>query len=192
MQKAKGYYYNHKMRIERAPLGSDHSNDHSVGITAVSVFAALKDIRLTSKDNCTYRKRGYKDAQPDISFYIGDNADAILWGTTVIDLDIYPPPDLVIEVANTSLSEDQGAKRLLYEDLGVKEYWVLDVQDVQVLAFAMLSLTEPNATQGSYRITESQVLPGLQIALLQEAFQRTRHTNQSKVVAWLMGEFGRS
>jgi len=33
-----------------------------------------------------------------------------------IDLDIYSPPDLVIEVANISLPDDKGEKRLLYED----------------------------------------------------------------------------
>lgn len=173
-----------------APLGHDHAADNTIASFTVNLFCGLKAIPTKGLTNCTFRKRGFEDAQPDIAYYIGDNADAIPWGTTIIDLDIHPPPDLVIEVANTSLSEDQGAKRLLYEDLGVKEYWVLDVKDVRVLAFAMLSLTEPTA-KGSYRITESQVLPGLQIALLQEAFQRTRHTNQSKVVAWLMAEFGR-
>ncbi len=39
-----------------------------------------------------------------------------------IDLDIYPPPTLVIEVANTSLADDQGEKRLLYEAMNVSEY----------------------------------------------------------------------
>ncbi|MCG6134295.1 MAG: Uma2 family endonuclease [Nostoc sp. LLA-1] len=71
---------------------------------------------------CSYRQVGVREVQPDISYYIGDNADVIPYGTSIINLDVYPPPDLVIEVANTSLADDQGAKRLLYEDLGVKEY----------------------------------------------------------------------
>jgi Uma2 family endonuclease len=183
--KAKGYYYDHKMRIEMSPVGSDHSCDHTVVIVAVSLYSAIKQIALTGRDNCTYRKGGFNEAQPDVSYYAGKNADAIPWGTGVIDLDTYPSPDLVIEVANTSLAEDQGAKRLLYEDLGVKEYWVLDVKNVRVLAFEI-------ENQGSHRITESKVLPGLQIALLQEALQRTRQTNQSQVVAWLIAEFQRS
>ena len=28
-EKAKGYYYNGKYRIEMTPIGNDHSNDHS-------------------------------------------------------------------------------------------------------------------------------------------------------------------
>ncbi|MFN6478758.1 Uma2 family endonuclease [Nostoc sp. DedQUE07] len=95
---------------------------------------------------------------------------------------MYSPPDLVIEVANTSLADDRGEKRLLYEDLGVKEYWILNVQNAQVMAFAI-------ENQGSRRITESQVLPGLAISLLNDALGRTRQRNQSQVGAWLLTQF---
>ena len=57
----------------------------------------------------------------DVSYYIGGNAEAILWGTTIISLDLYPPTTLAIE-ANTSLSDDKGEKRLLYVQLEVAEY----------------------------------------------------------------------
>ncbi|MDJ0800896.1 MAG: Uma2 family endonuclease [Calothrix sp. MO_167.B12] len=134
--KAKGYYQDGRMRIEMPPVGNDHSRDHTVIITAVSLFAAIKGIPMNGNDNCTYRKTGYSEAQPDVSFYIGDNANAIPYGTSIINLDIYPPPTLVIEVANTSLADDQGEKRLLYEDLGVGEYWILDVRNVRIIAFA--------------------------------------------------------
>lgn len=77
---------------------------------------------MNGNDNCTYRKTGYQEVQPDASFYIGENADIIPYGTSIIDLDFFPPPALIIEVANTSLSYDLGEKRLLYEVLGVSEY----------------------------------------------------------------------
>ena len=35
---------------------------------------------------------------------------------------------LVIEVADSSLAYDQGAKALLYAQYGVREYWVVDVR----------------------------------------------------------------
>jgi Uma2 family endonuclease len=91
-------------------------------------------------------------------------------------------PNLVIEVANSSLADDKGEKRLPYEDLAVAEYWIVDVQNVQVIAFAI-------ENGGSRRITQSQVLPGLAISLLNEAFCLTRQTDQSQVIAWLLSQF---
>jgi Uma2 family endonuclease len=64
----------------------------------------------------------------------------------------------------------------------VSEYWIIDVQNVQVIAFAV-------ENGGSRRITQSQVLPGLAISVLKEAFQRTRQMNHGKVSAWLLSQF---
>jgi Uma2 family endonuclease len=183
-QKAKSYYHDGRMRIEMPPVGNDHASDHTIIIFAVNLFASIKGIALNGKDNCTYRKTGFDDSQPDVSYYIGSSADAVPYGTSIINLDIYPPPSLVIEVANTSLADDKGEKRLMYEDLGVAEYWIVDVQNVQVIALKI-------ENGGSRRITQSQVLPGLSISLLNEAFRRTRQMNQSQVGAWLLAQFQR-
>ncbi|HEY9709945.1 MAG TPA: Uma2 family endonuclease [Oculatellaceae cyanobacterium] len=178
-EKAKGYYYDGRLRIEMPPVGSDHARDHTIIIFAVNLFASIKGIPLNGRDNCTYRKAGVDEAQPDVSYYIGENADVIPWGTSIIDLNQYPPPNLVIEVAKSSLADDRGEKRLLYEELGVNEYWIIDVQNIRVMAFEI-------ADDGSRRITQSQVLPGLAISLLEEAFSRTRQMNQTQVGAWLL------
>jgi Uma2 family endonuclease len=181
-ERAKGYYHNGKMRLEMSPIGNDHASDHGIIIFAVYLFASIKGIPLNGKDNCSYRKTGFDEAQPDASFYIGENADVIPYGTSIINLDSYPPPTLVIEIANTSLADDKGEKRLLYEDLKISEYWIVDVQNVQVIAFAI-------ENGGSRRITQSQVLPGLAISLLEEALRRTRQINQAQVGAWLLAQF---
>ncbi len=76
----------------------------------------------------------------------------------------------MIEVASSSLADDKGEKRLLYEDLGVAEYWIVELQNVQIIAFGI-------ENGGSRRINQSQVLPGLPISLLNEAFRRTRQTD---------------
>lgn len=181
-EKAKGYYHNGQLRIEMPPVGSDHASDHTIVLFAVNLFATLKGIPLNGRDNCTYRKTGVRECQPDISYHIGDRAQVIPWGTSIIDLDVCPPPDLVIEIANTSLADDKGEKRLLYEDLKVSEYWIVDVQHAQIIAFAILS------DSGSRRITQSQVLPGLTISLLEEALRRSRQVNQAQVGAWLLSQ----
>lgn len=178
-EKAQFYYYQEKLRIEMSPLGNDHASDHSMINYGINIFVAVKGIDLNGKDNCTYRKIGYQEAQPDLSYYIGATVDAVPYGTGVIDLDQYPAPTLVIEIANTSLADDQGSKRLLYEDLGVEEYWIVDVKGLKIIAFKIKN-------QGSSRIRRSQVLPGLEISLLEECLQRSRQNNHGKVGTWLL------
>jgi Uma2 family endonuclease len=180
LTKAKGYYHNGKYRIEMTPIGNEHSQDHSIINHAVYLYATLKNIPLTGKDNCSYRQVGLKEFQPDLSYYLGNNA--IPWGVGIVNLDEYPVPDLVIEISNTSLADDLGAKRLLYEDLGVAEYWVVDVSNVNVIAFAI-------EDTGSKRIAESQVLTGLKIEILTAALQRSRNSNHTEVGSWLMQQF---
>lgn len=80
------------------------------------------------------------------------------------------------------IADDQGEKRLMYEDMGIPEYWVLDVQNVQIIPFII-------ENGGSRRINESQVLPGLQISLLNEALRKTRQMDHSQVCAWLLSQF---
>ena len=181
-ENARGYYYNGRMRLEMSALGNPHSRDHLIVIHAVCLFASTRNTDFDGHDNCTYRKTGCAEAQPDVSFYLGANAETVPWEVTIIDLDTYSPPDLVIEVAYSSLADDKGEKRLLYESLGVREYWIIDVQNVQVIAFEIQN-------RGSRRIDESQVLPGLEMAVLEEAFRRSRQMNHGKVSAWLLSQF---
>ncbi|AGF51784.1 sll1222 [Synechocystis sp. PCC 6803] len=180
--KAKFYYYQNQLRIEMSPVGNDHSRDHYLISNAISLYAIFKKIPLNGNDTCSYRKPGHWEVQPDISCHVGDNAMAIPSGTGIVNLNDYPPPDLVIEIANTSLADDQGKKRLLYEELGVKEYWIVDVKATKIMGFKM-------ENQGSYQIRESLVLPGLNLAVLEEALQKTRQTNHGEVMRWLLQQF---
>jgi Uma2 family endonuclease len=178
----KFYYYQNHLRIEMSPVGNDHSRDHSIINNAISLYVTLKDINLNGSDNCSYRLSGHKEAQPDLSYYVGSKVSEVPYGTGIVNLDQYAPPDLVIEIANTSLSDDQGKKRLLYEELGVKEYWIVDVKVGKILAFKM-------ENKGSYQIRESLVLPNLNLAILEEALQKTRQTNHGEVMRWLLAQF---
>jgi Uma2 family endonuclease len=182
-QKAKCYYHNKQMRIETMGVGPNHAKDHGIIFLAVSLFCIAKAIAVNGLDNCSYRKTGVREAQPDISYYVGDRSQLAPTGSTVVNLDQFPPPDLAIEIADTSLADDLGKKRLLYEELEVSEYWVVDVQNAQIIAFAII------ANNGSRRITRSEILPGLPISLLEEALQRSREENQSQVGAWLLAQF---
>jgi Uma2 family endonuclease len=167
--KLKSYYYKGEMRFEPMSTGSDHSKDNALILFALSFFAATQGLPITTKDGCSYRKAGFDEFQPDISCYVGAIADAIPWGTRVVNLDQYPSPSLVIEVSDTSLS-----------DLRIPEYWVVNVQKHQILAFAI----DPDGS--TRRIQASGVIPGLQLTILAQALERSRQENQSATNAWLM------
>jgi Uma2 family endonuclease len=178
--KLKGYYYQGHCRLEPMSTGSDHSKDHMTISVLVGLFAALRGIAMNAHDACSYRQLGRNEFQPDISVYVGENANRIPWGTRVVDVDTYPLPDLVIEISDTSLADDLGAKRLQYEDLGIPEYWIVAVEIQQIFGFAI----SPDGS--SRRIRTSQVLPGLGLNLLGQALQRSRTEHQAAVTAWFM------
>ncbi|MEH1947562.1 MAG: Uma2 family endonuclease [Nostoc sp.] len=190
-EKGKSYYYKGHMRLEMAPVNFHRGKDYVVIIFAVTLFAALKGILATGLDTTTFPKTGIQDCQPDVAYYLRERVQTIPAGTGIVNLDRYPAPDLVIEIAKTSLLDDLGTKRCLatsrfastlYEELGIAGYWVVDVTNAQIIAYAI-------ADQGSKRIQESQVLPGLAMPILEEALRRNREMNQSEVGAWLLSQF---
>jgi Uma2 family endonuclease len=180
--KGKSYYYNGYYRLEMTPIGNDHASDHAILIFAVSLYATLKNLTFNAKDNCSFRKSGYREVQLDISYYFAEKANLIPYGTSIIDLNQYPPPDLVIEISKSTLNDDLGNKRLLYEELGVSEYWSVKVDEPQIFAFEIID-------RGSKRIDISKVLPNLKLAVLESALQQARTRDQSQVGRWLISQF---
>ncbi len=185
-QKSKSYYYRGNLRIEMLPVSFDHGKDHVILIVAIGLYAALKQISVNSLDTCSFRKSGLRECQPDIACYVKEKTKAIPAGTGIVNLDQYPPPDLVIEIAKSSLLDDLGTKRSLYEELGVKEYWIVDVNTPEIIAYKILN---SERELGSQRIQQSQVLSGLNLTVLEEALRRSRETDQSEVLAKLMSQF---
>lgn len=181
-EKAKCYYHNGQFRIEMSPVGPDHADNNGIIVVLVNLFGIAKGIPLKLLINCSYQKTGVREAQPDASYYIGERVRQAPTGSSVVNLDTNSPPDLAIEIGDTSLSDDLGGKRLLYEDLSVAEYWVVDVKRAKITAFRII------ANGGSQRIRESIVLPGLSIPLLEEGLRRSRQTDNTTVGAWFLAQ----
>ena len=179
-EKAKCYYHNEQLRIEMPPVGPDHAKDNGIIALLINLFGIVKGIPMRLLINCSYRKTDVREGQPDISYYIGERVKLAPIGSSVVNLDNNQPPDLAIEIADTSLSDDLGQKRLLYEDLGVSEYWVVNVKKAQITAFEILS------NGGSQRIMESLVLPALAISWLEEGLRRDRQMDNTEVSAWFL------
>ncbi|AFZ12419.1 protein of unknown function DUF820 [Crinalium epipsammum PCC 9333] len=182
---AKFYYNEGYLRIEMPPIGSIHSQDNNILTNVVNLFASVKNIRIKGLVNCSFRKPGVAECQPDLAFYIGSEFKLPPRTNSPIDLNEFSPPTLVIEIAATSINDDLGRKRLLYERLGVQEYWVADTNTGDIIGFGI--------SQGrSGEIQESQVLPGLTIALVEEALQRSQNQDDGEITRWLLQTFSQS
>lgn len=181
-QGTKSYYYLGSMRLEMQPVGFQHGTNHSLISMAVSLYGILHGLPLQIADACSYRKTGQRECQPDLSVYLGANVGAVASGTNIVNLDRYPAPDLAIEISKTTLFDDLGAKRSLYETIGIQEYWVVDVEKAQIFAYAMQE-------RGSQQINTSLVLPSLAMAVLEQALVQGRTLDQSAIGTWLMEQF---
>jgi len=178
----KAYYNRGKARMEMTSIGWNHAEDNSIISTLVILFCALRRIPVKELTNCSFRKTNLQEAQPDIAFYIASLDNIPPRSNSPVDLNQFAPPALVVEMAASSLSDDLGEKRLLYERLGVQEYWVVDVNQAEVTAFVI-------AKGGSRQIDTSQVLPGLTLALVKEALERSRSEEHGAITRWLLSQF---
>lgn len=180
-EKGRFYYDKGYLRIEMSPIGSSHSQDNNVISNVVSLYATVKNIRIKGLINGSFRKPGIREFQPDLAFYIGSFRFPPRTNSP-IDLQEFEPPTLVVEFGATSLNDDLGRKRLLYERAGIPEYWVVDVKAGDVIAFEI--------SEGrSGEIQESRGLPGLAIALVEEALQRSKNEDDGEINRWLLQTF---
>ncbi len=57
------------------PVGPDRADDNGIIVIFVYNFGIAKGIRIRLKVNCSYRKTGVREAQPDASYYIGNGCN---------------------------------------------------------------------------------------------------------------------
>ncbi|MBD1847090.1 Uma2 family endonuclease [Cyanobacteria bacterium FACHB-63] len=181
-EQARCYYDAGWMRIETMPIGSAHGQDNSILAAIVSLYGTLKNIAFVSFTNTNFRKTGERECQPDLTYYISANVQRPTKNNQPVDVETWGTPTLAIEISSTTLSDDLGQKRLLYERLGVQEYWVVNAEADTVIAFAI-------SDGGSRQIQESAVLPDLSIAVIEEALRRIQIEDDGAVNRWLLQQF---
>lgn len=179
------YYDQGYMRVEMSPLGSAHGQDNTVLSTLINLYAAVKMLSIKGFTNTTFRKAKVRESQPDLAFYVGQGLRLPPHNNAPVNLDECDPPTLVIEIAASSLEDDCDRKQKLYHHLGVREYWMVNVNTGEVIATA---LSNPHGT----KLRESQVLPGLGIDLVETALMRSRTEEDGAISRWLLSIFSES
>lgn len=128
----------------------------------VEVTTEETETEIRSLGSTTWSREDLsKGLEPDQCYYI--QHEQAVRGKDEIDLTVDPPPDLAIEVDNTSSSLDRMA---IYAALGVPEVWRFD--GISLTIYALIN--------GGYQSQDtSTVLPLLQ----QEDMQRFLQTSQT-------------
>ncbi|NJL87324.1 MAG: Uma2 family endonuclease [Leptolyngbyaceae cyanobacterium SM1_1_3] len=182
LEKARCYYDTGWLRIETMPVGSAHGQDNSILAAIVSLYGTVKEIAYVSFTNTSFRKTGERECQPDLAYYIGPDVQRPAKNNQPVDVEVWGTPALAIKVSSTTLSDDLGQKRLLYERLGVREYWVVNVAAAEVIAFAI-------ADGGSRQIQTSLVLPDLPVPVIAAALRLSQSQDDGTVNRWLLQQF---
>jgi Uma2 family endonuclease len=134
-------------------------------------FARIESVKFDLLGGCVIEKPQTQGAAPDEVLYIGDGSPQYREGEPRrVNLNQWRVPDLVVEIADTTLASDLDEKKQLYLALAIPEYWVVDVKGKRVLAFRLVD--------GKYReCTESIALTGLPIELLEQTLIRMDNAN---------------
>lgn len=152
-------------------------------ITMIFGFWAFlhPEVVLQSYGRCLIEKPNTQACAPDLVLYRGENIPK--WQTGEprrIDLSRHRLPDLVGEIADTTLSLDLDEQKQLYASLGIREYWVIDVKGMRLFAFGL-------AESGIYEaIQVSQVLTNLPITLIEQTLERSMQETNTAAANWLM------
>ena len=134
-------------------------------------FARQTDVKFDLLGGCVMEKPQIQSAAPDKVLYVGGNSPRWQPGEPRrVNLDLWRVPDLVAEIADTTLAIDLDEKKQLYLALGIPEYWVIDVKGKRVLAFRLV--------EGKYeQCSESVALTGLPIELLEQTLEQMDNEN---------------
>ena len=112
-------------------------------------------------DSVTHVLDDQNEPQPDLSLFIHPDRG----GQVQISDDGYVigGPELVAEVAVSSLPIDQGPKRRVYEQHGVREYLLWRVDDNMIEWYALRDRGYELLTPNEQGVIHSEVFPGLRM-----------------------------
>lgn len=137
---------------------SRHGQPHADLVTWLNAYRA-ETPHVGIGDNTTIRLDLDNEPQPDALLLI----DPALGGSATISADDYieKAPELVAEVASSSVSFDLHTKRHVYRRSGVQEYVVWRIADREIDWFALRGGQYERLAQASDGLLRSEVFPGL-------------------------------
>jgi len=121
-------------------------------------FVAAKDLGKIYVSRVAYRLGQKRGPEPDIGFLPKELAQNRRRGF------IDGPPMLAIEIVSPdSVARDYIEKKAIYEQAGIREYWILDPDEQRATFFLLGDEGHYEEIMPTNSIFESQVLPGLSL-----------------------------
>ncbi|OKH27974.1 Uma2 family endonuclease [Chroogloeocystis siderophila] len=153
------------------PLG-EHENTNRFIDDLIRVLADELNLNLKKFGSLTLKRENMKrGAEPDSCYYIQN--EPRVRNKRNIDLNIDPPPDLVLEIDITSSSID---KRPIYAALGIPEIWQYDGRSLQILLLSQLD--------SSYTQTQkSPTFPILDLNLVPQLIAQSLIDGETKTLS---------
>ncbi|MEQ9667242.1 Uma2 family endonuclease [Coleofasciculus sp. G2-EDA-02] len=139
-----------------------HGEPHGQIITWLGTYAAMTP-NISMGDNPTVRLDLDNEPQPDVVLLINPESG----GQTQLSDDDYieGAPELIVEIAASSVAIDLHAKKQAYRRNGVKEYIVWQVLDRKLSWFYLKEGEYLELSADNDGIMRSQVFPGLWLAV---------------------------
>ena len=164
--------------VDMGSEGINHASFDNLFAMLLAFWFTRFGQTASSLGGCLIEKPNKQAASPDIVLYIGEGIPQWQPGEPRrIDLNQWRVPDLVGEVSDTTLATDLDEKKQLYAELGIPEYWVIDVQGKRVLAFR---LQEHRYQQCTYSVA----LDKLPISLLEQTLERLSEGTNISAASW--------
>ena len=156
-------------RLQVMSPSDEHEDCKNFILRLAQTLSEELGLPLETRGSATWKRRTLrKGVEPDTCFYVA-NAHRVI-GRRRIDLEVDPPPDVVVEidVTNESLS-----KFLIYAALGVPEIWRYDGTRVQMFGL------DGDAYVGA---DGSRFFPGVSCSMLLEFLDLSKARGQTEAL----------
>ena len=131
----------------------------------VRVFAHAHQLKVQKYGAATWkRQRLDRGVEPDCCYYVANALRVI--GKRKFDLEIDPPPDIIVEI---DITNESWSKFPIYAALSVPEIWWYDSKNIRFYELARDEYGE---------VFESRFFPGLTPALLLAALEQSKSDGQ--------------
>jgi Uma2 family endonuclease len=157
-------------KLEVVSVSPEHDEYGRFFDGLVREFCDPRRMDAEMRGQATWKSRALEKGVEGDSCYYVPNAERII-GKRDINLDVDPPPDIVVEI---DISTDSTRKFPIYASLGVPEFWTYDRKTVRIYSL----------DRGKYsEIAASRFLKGLTGPVLAEAIEISKTLGQRKALA---------